>query len=137
MAALWEQFDGDAQLTAQGTVVTTEIYHNEVDDHVFASAPITVVDGIMTFITDTDDLFSAHLLVAPEIMTAGDVATIPRHGREMWYSWFVARGPLVFRLRSKRTIHPEQKLWMHIVKQRGGTASALRWGFQMLNVRHQ
>ncbi len=137
MAGLWEEFDQSTAITTEGAKITTEIFHNEVDDHVFASAPITIVDGTVTIVTDTDDLFAVKLVVVPELYVAADIEALARHERENWYSWFVARGPVIYRIRSGRTIYPEQKLWVTIRKARGGNSSQIRIGELFFMVRHQ
>ncbi len=137
MAALWESYSETFGLTAVASQDAEEIFHNEVDDHVFASAPITIVDGIVTIITDTDDLCLVDLVIAPEHMTEALVEAVAIHEQMSWYKWFCARGPLVFRLRSKRTIQPEHKLWVRCIKSQGGNATDIHVGLNLLMVRHQ
>ncbi len=137
MSALWEEYTQTATLSTVSSVTQQEIFHNEVDDHVFASAPITIVDGIITIITDTDDLMLVRLGIFHEIFTGGDLANVEPHHTQWWYKWHCARGPLVFRLRSKRTINPEHKLWVFFKKQQGANSTILHIGEELLMVRHQ
>lgn len=137
MAGLWEQYPFTGVLSTEGTTVQVELFHNEVDDHIFASAPITIVDGICTINTDNDNLFSVWFIVVNEEMASADVAAISRHERAVWYVFYAVRGPLVFRMKSKKTIFPEEKLWVRIQKDGGNTSSELRGGIQMFMVRHQ
>ncbi len=137
MSGLWEEYDTSTVVTAIGDQASVELFHNEVDDHIFASAPITIVDGILTVITNTDDLCKVKLVIAHESFNATAIAALGRHEPQNWYSWFCARGPLVFRMRSKKTIFPEHKLWMKMIKQRGTTATTVNVGLEAFMVRHQ
>ncbi len=137
MAALWEEYDQTVSLTAVAAESSQEIFHNEVDDHIFASAPITIVDGIVTIITDTDDLCRVKLCIAHELMSAADIQALDAHDSLWWYRWSCARGPLVFRIRSKKTIHPEHKLHIYMQKLRGANPTNVHIAEQLLMVRHQ
>ena len=92
------------------------------------------VDGIVTVTCDTVNLMGVRLLVLPETMVSGDFDenTIAPHDQAVWYSWFAAAGPLVFRLRSKKTIPSNYKLWLQIWKEGGGTATVCRVGLMLL-----
>ncbi len=137
MSALWEEYDQTVSLGAVGSESSAEIFHNEVDDHIFASAPITIVDGIVTIITDTDDLCRVKLCIVHELISAADIQAFQAHDSSWWYRWACARGPLVFRLRSKRTIPPEHKLQVYYQKLRGATSTNVHVAEQLLMVRHQ
>ncbi len=137
MSALWEDYTTTFGLTAVSAAGSSELFHNEVDDHIFASAPITVVDGIATFIGDTDDLCRIKLVVAHESFVAADIEALGSHEDQNWYRWFVARGPLVYRIRSKRTIPPEHKLWATAIKSQGANPTDVHMGLSLLLVRHQ
>ncbi len=132
---VWERYDGEhTGLATPGVHLNTEIFANAQADENFEASDVVAVDGILTVITDTDDLCGLRLIVAPEEMVTGDITEdIPQpHNRMVWYSWFVARGPMVFRLRSKKTVPPEHKLWVTTWKARGATSTALRWGLHVL-----
>jgi len=131
MAGVWEQYDIEKTFTTPATQ-QSELFQNEEDTDNFQSADIVGVDGIITIITDTDDLCRVRLLIAPESNDGSDVAAIPFHSPGQWYSWFCARGPLVFRLRSKKTIPPEHKLWMQTAKVRGSSTTVIRVGAMFL-----
>ncbi len=136
---VWERYDRSEVLTAQGGHVNREIFHNLQADENFESSDVVIVDGIVTFITDTDDLCGARLLVVPEEILDGTLTEdVPQpHNDMVYYSWFVARGPMVFRLRSKKTVPPEHKLWMQVWKATSGggtTATTIRWGLHVLFV---
>ncbi len=137
MAGLWETYPFLASLSTAGTKSSTELFHNEVDDHIFASAPITIVDGIATLYSDGTNLFRTKLVIAHESFASGDVEALGRHEPQNWYSWYIVGGPLVFRLRSKRTIPPEHKLWVTTEKVGGGVAENVRGGCELFMVRHQ
>ncbi len=137
MAALWEDYSKTVNIATLNGQGALELFHNEVDDHVFASAPITIVDGIVTVHTNTDDMFRVKLIVAHELFASADVNALGSHESQNWYRWFCVRGPLVFRLRSKRTIESEHKLWIQWTKVQGSTASDCHVGMAFLMVRHQ
>ncbi len=137
MAALWEEYSWTHSLSTVASVTATELFHNEVDDHIFASAPITIVDGVVTMFTNGDDLFLTSLVVCNEQLVSAEVSAIPRHSPEVYYSMYNIGGPLVFRLRSKKTIPPEHKLWVRSIKAQGADAEDSRGGVQLLMVRHQ
>ncbi len=137
MAALWEEYSWTFGLTTVNSQASAEIFHNEVDDHIFASAPITIVDGIVTIAADVHALTAIKLGVFPELYNSADVeATLP-HTSEWWYRWHATKGTLVFRLRSKRTIYPEQKLWWMAQKKQDVSLQDVYVGANFLMVRHQ
>ncbi len=131
---VWERYDGTVSLGAVGTHANAEIFANAQADENFEASDVVGVDGILTLITDTDDLCGLRLIVAPEEMVTGDITEdIPQpHSRMIWYSWFAARGPMVFRLRSKKTVPPEHKLWVNMWKARGTATTNLNWGLHVL-----
>ncbi len=133
---VWERYDGQSTVAAVGDHVNTEIFHNVQADENFEASDVVIVDGIVTFITQTDDLVGCRLLVVPEeILTATLNEDVPQpHNDMVYYSWYVARGPMVFRLRSKRTVPPEHKLWMQVWKAQGGSTTNVGWGIHLLFV---
>ncbi len=137
MAALWESYVKSRTLSALNSKNSDELFHNEVDDHIFASAPITVVDGIATLHTRGDDMMRVKLVVAHESFAGSDIEALGAHEVQNWYNWFVSQGPLVFRLRSKRTIPPEHKLWATYEKVEGTASQIVTIGVNLLMVRHQ
>ncbi len=134
--AVWERYDLDPVLSTQGSHSNTEVFHNEETSDNFQSADVAIVDGIITVITDTDDLVGVRLLIADEIIATGSLTEDDPepHNNMVYYSWFAARGPLVFRLRSKRLIRPEQKLWCQVWKARGTASTTIRVGLHLLFV---
>ncbi len=137
MATLWEEYSVSTSLSAVGASLAVEIFHNEVDDHLFASAPITVVDGVTTILVTGDDLVTVALAFANENQDATEVAAMQRHERPQWYSFYACRGPLVFRMKSKKTLYPEEKIWVVMRKAVGTAATTVEVGVQLLLVRHQ
>ncbi len=136
---IWERYDGEGGVTAVGNHINTEVFHNEEDTDNFQNADVIIVDGILTVITDTDDLVGIRTLVCPELLTTVDLTedNPGPHDRMVYYSWFAGRGPLVFRLRSKKTIPPEHKLWMQVWKARGTTLTDVKWGLHVfLHLKH-
>jgi len=133
---VWERYDLDPVLAAQGAHSNTQVFKNEEDTDNFQSADVVIVDGIITVITDTDDLCGVRLIIASELLVSGDLtedAPAP-HDNMVYYSWYAARGPLVFRLRSKRTIPPEYALWVQAWKARGTVSTTVRIGAHFLFV---
>ncbi len=137
MAALWEHFYFTHQIGAVGNTAGNEIFHNEVDDHIFASAPITMVDGICTLYHTGVGFSRVWLTIAHELLTAAEVQAMQLHDSSHWYKWYIAQGPLVFRLRSKRTIPPEHKLWVSVQKLYSASVEDIQVGIDLLMVRHQ
>ncbi len=131
--AIWERFATNTQLTGSGSHTNSEILHNQEDTDNFQNADIVFVDGIVTIHTDTDDLCGVRFIVAHEVLTTGDLTEdVPSPDSGMvWYSHFVARGPLVFRYRSKKTLRPQHKLWCQMWKQIGSTQTQLNVGIQL------
>ncbi len=96
--------------------------------------PQTVVDGYVTIITDSDDLCEVRLFgPAPGFTSPGDFAFSSPVRKEpiCWYWFKVGRGPMVFRIRSKRTFDYLEELWMAPVKLRGSNPTELLVGYSM------
>ncbi len=133
---VWERYDIDPVVTAQGDHSNTAVFHNEEDTDNFQSADVVIVDGIVTVLTNTDDLCGVRMLIASELLLTGDLTEDQPnpHDDQVYYSWYVGRGPLVFRLRSKRIVPPEHKLWVQVWKARGSTATTVAVGLHLLFV---
>ncbi len=133
---VWERYDGAHVVAAAGSHVNSEIFANAQADENFEAADVVAVDGIFTVLTDTDEMCGVRLIVAPEEMVTGDLtADVPQpHSRLVWYEFWCGRGPMVFRLRSKKTVPPEHKLWVTSWKATsGGSVSTnVRWGLRIL-----
>ncbi len=131
---VWERYDGNATLSAVGQHSNQEVFANAQADENFEASDVVGVDGILTVITDTDNLCGIRLIVAPEEMVSADInEDVPQpHNRMVWYSFYAARGPMVFRLRSKKTVHPEHKLWINLWKAQGTDSTVLFWGLHVL-----
>ncbi len=127
---IWQRFTETAPITTVGNSTEIELLHNQVSDDVHLSGNLVIVDGIITVVSDTDDLFGLRLLIEDESVVAADLTedSPEAHSPHVYYSWFCCRGPLIFRLRSKKTIPPEHKLWFQAWKAQGGNASNLHFG---------
>ncbi len=140
MPGRWERFSDAQNLTTAGSHTNLELFSNQPDPaaggDVLFERDVVIVDGIVTIHTDTDDLCGVRLVVAHEIIASGDISdTVPaEHDDMLYYSWFVARGPMIFRLRSKKTIHPNEKLWLTSWKENGSTATTIRTGMRLFVV---
>ncbi len=132
--ALWERYDTQSIVTAVGDHTVSNVLLNEEDTDNFQNADLAIVDGIVTVITNSDDLVGVRLLLTDEIVDINDINEgDPEPGNRMvWYTWFCARGPLIFRLRSKRLLHPHHFLRMNIWKARGTTATTVNVGMNFL-----
>ena len=138
MAALWEEYAQSGNVAAVGSKQQFEIFHNEVDDHVFASAPITIVDGIVTIMSDlSTDMVGVKLGIFHELFTSSDITQLGATDPSWWYRFMIQGGPLVFRLRSKRTIPSEHKLWIDFEKKIATNSTTVNVGMELLMVRHQ
>ncbi len=134
---VWERYSQTATLTTIGSHQNTEVFHNEVDAHTFQSRDIVIVDGIVYVHNDGAEMWGVRLIVAPEVMASGDITENypPPHDNMVYYSWFVGgNSPLIFRLRSKKTIPSEHKLWINVWKEQGGSQETLRTGQHLLFV---
>ncbi len=137
--AFKDRYDSQSTLAAVGDHINHEILSNQSSPEPWDDHSFTIVDGQLTIITDTDDLCGARLVVAHEMLGDSDLSeSNPDPEDDMvWYSWFCARGPLVFRIVSKKTIRPEYKLWLTTWKARGSTSTILRWGMNLMIQPHQ
>ncbi len=128
----WREFSHQFDLTTVQTADTpVEVFQNDDDP----ALDRTLVDGYVTIITDTDDLCQVALYApCPNFTVASDLTfAVPNRNEPIfWYSMNCARGPMVFRLRSKRTFGPEQEFWMNAKKLRGGIASSIKVGLLFL-----
>ncbi len=129
--AEWFNFSTEFTITTAGTMGTPV--------QVFAQDDIigdrTVVDGYVTLVTDTDNLCQVRMYApTPAFTSSGDFAfsTPARREAVNWYWFNCALGPMVFRLRSKRTFRPDQEWWIACAKLSGGTQSTVRVGIQAL-----
>ncbi len=117
-----DRFDGEFIGTAIGDHGNFEVIHNDAPTDVWEAHSLTIVDLSLTVMSNGDDLFGVRLLApVSELLLSGDLTELnPKPEDPMvWYSWYFARGPLVFRTRTKRTIHPEFSLWCRCGKHRG------------------
>ncbi len=128
----WFEGSNSFSITTAQTMGTPILIYTQDDDPPRAR---TIVDGYITVITDTDNLCQIRLFgPLPGFTSAGDLAfatpTIAEASR--WYSFDCARGPMVWRIRSKRTFEHLEELWIGGVKLRGGDATALIVGWRFL-----
>ncbi len=132
--AFKQTYSGSFSLTAQGTHVNQEIISNQSSAEPWDDHDLTIVDGQLTVIGDTDDLVGIRFILAHEDVVDGDLDDTDPSAEDpqVWYSFWSARGPLVFRLISKKTIHPEQKMWIQVWKGQGSTATITSWGLNLM-----
>ncbi len=131
----WSTVLHSATLSTQGAHDNSELLYNQLEagDEPWENRDVVVVDGIVTVISNSDDLIGVRLLVAHEIIVDGDLSdTQPSDPDDMiWYTWFAGRGPLVFRIRSKRTIPTQYKLWGQMYKALGSTSTAILVAYRL------
>ncbi len=128
--AIWQRFSGTATLGTPGAHSNFEVLINGQESDAFESKDLVIVDGIVVVHCNTDELMGMRFIIAEETIVTGDLnelAPLP-HSDMVYYSWFFSRGPLVFRLRSKRTIPNEYTLWAQLWKEQGGTSTVTHWG---------
>lgn len=133
--AIWERFSTENTLSTAATHTNNLLLHNQEDTDNFQNADIVLVDGILTVITDTDDLCGVRLILMHELIEDDanlDEGNPQPDSRQVWYTFFCARGPLVFRLRSKKTLWPQHKLYLQAWKEKGGTSTTIRCGILLL-----
>ncbi len=121
--AEWIDWDESFTVSTTQTMVTPiNVFTNS------ANRDLTVVDGYVTILTDTDELCQVRMFgPVPGFASSGDFAFATPERKEAlnWYWFNCGRGPMVFRIRSKRTFDPLQELWIGGVKLRGAGASTL------------
>lgn len=136
--AHWLRFDHTATLLTVGDHNNLELLHNDLPSfEEWQSGDLVIVDGIVTVAVDTlGSLIGVRLLVASEHLGTADLdEDNPQPFDPMvYYSWYVAGGPVVFRLRSKKTVHPEEKLWLQTWKAQGVTSPIVLVGLHLLVV---
>ncbi len=114
--AHWLRFQREESGLSIGNHGNVELLHNDLPSfEEWQSGDLVIVDGIVTVHIDIQTMMAGvRLLVASEHLGTGDLDwDNPQPFDPMvYYSWFVGGGPVVFRLRSKKTIHPEEKLWL-------------------------
>ncbi len=132
--AFKDRYDGAESMTAIGDHTNTILISNNSSAEPWDDQSLTIVDGQLTVLTDTDDLCGVRFIVAPELVVTADINenTPDPEDPMVWYSYFCGRGPLVFRLLSKKTIHPEEVLWIQFWKARGGNLTSAKWGLNLM-----
>ncbi len=128
--AIWERYQGEQSVTTVGVHANTEVFHNQEDTDNFQNADIVGVDGVLTVLTADDDLIGIRLLVCHELLTSGDLHEDDPtpDAPQVWYTFFAGRGPMVFRLRSKKTVPPQHKLWVQSWKAAGSLTTSVKFG---------
>ncbi len=131
--AVWERYQKSNTLSTAATHVTDELFHNQAaSGQNFQSVDVVCVDGIVSVVTDTDDLVGIRLLVVDENLTVVDEDDPEPHLRSVYYSWFTARGPAFFRLLSKKTVPPEHKMYLQTWKALGSSSTVINVGLHLL-----
>ncbi len=130
--AIWERYQGEMSLTALGDDTSRVLILNKEDTDNFQNADLVIVDGILTLHTDTDDLIGVRLLIRDEGATGLTENDPEPHHRAVYYEWFTARGPVIHRLLSKRTVPPNHNLIIQGWKASGTTSTTFRYGLRVL-----
>ncbi len=131
---IWERYDETVALSTVGAHQNTKLFTNLEDTDHFQNADVTIVDGIVTIITDTDDLCMVRLIIADELVTDAEINedTPATSDRMHYYTWYCGRGPLIFRLRSKRTIATSESIWLNVSKALGANVTNIHVGLMLL-----
>ncbi len=118
-------------VSTPGSSDNKELFYNQ-STAIGGGSPLVIVDGILTFLTDTDDLCGARLVTADEMIIDSDLTeNTPEEDSDMvFYHWYVGRGPLIFRTRTKRRLSNDEKLWMTLWKELGSTNTNIQCGYQ-------
>ncbi len=130
----WTRHSHAATLSTEDATNNKELIHNNpTTAEPWTASRLVIVDGFVTLISDTDNLCGCRLLVVPEDIVDGDIdATNPEDpDPSIYYSFFFGRGPMVFRLRSKKTIGPNDKLWVSLWKESGTDSTIARAGLRL------
>ncbi len=123
MSSEWIDFNLGFSVAGEGAFDAAQLVFTNNEQ---PARPRTVVDGYLTVITDTDNLCQVRMYGPCQSFAAsGDFSlNVPARAEEInWYRLNCGRGPMVFRIRSKRTFEPEEELWVAGVKWRGTTST--------------
>ncbi len=133
---LWTEYSTTDSISAVGAEVLTELYQNAVTDEKDQGGDVVIVDGLICIHSNTDDLMGVRLIVAHGGLVSADLdlSSLLRREDLIFYNWHTARGPSYFRLRSKKAIAPQYKLWSHTYKLRGTSATQINVGYQLATV---
>ncbi len=95
----------------------------------------TIVDGFVTIMVNTDALHDVTLYApAPNFAVAADFtfADPSRNEPIVWYRFGCAAGPLVYRIKSQRTLGAKEEVWAMTRQLRGSISSVVRVQWQFL-----
>ncbi len=126
---------------AHNHVVTSNSVANNVElitPTFYDDNHLTIVDGIFLMGSDSDDLWVVRLVHTPELIGTADLTASQPDGddRMNYYYWHVNRGPILMRLRSKKTLFEEESLWLQSWKISGTSQQELNVGIQIGYVVH-
>ncbi len=134
--AFKQRYSGQDTHSSNDVHIETDLVSNQAGAEPWDDHDLTVVDGQLTVITDSDDLVGVRFLVIHESYTVTTEDDPAPQDPQVWYSFWCARGPMVFRLISKRTIPPEHDLRIQTWKDLGGTSTNVRWGLNLMLQSH-
>ncbi len=127
--AIWERYQKSRTITNVGDAFGDLLLTNDITDNNFLSSDLVIVDGIITISGSTDNLCGTRLLVLDQDDTnTADENNPEPHHPSVYYTWFSAKGMVSFRLRSKKTLPPEHKLWLQSWKAGGALAHDIHVG---------
>ncbi len=131
---VWEQYSTAHSLSGVGAFTNVSKLTNLEDTDNFQNASLFIVDGIVTVITNSDDLVAVRLYVATNLLVSADLdpSVIGRSSPLIYYEFHCARGPLVFRLRSKKEVRTADTLWISAIKLQGTITTAVYVAVQVL-----
>ncbi len=129
--AIWERYQRSSVLGAVGSHVDSELLENEAAAENFQSADLVIVDGIVTIVADQPTLCGVRLLILDAEDTSQTEDDPEPHHPAVYYTWFAGLGVQAFRLRSKKTLPPEHKLWLQTWKAGGTTTTNVHVGLML------
>ncbi len=143
MSRFWVRHQATLGATAANALHSNiNVYHNsrEQVNNLVLIQKVTVVATVLWAITDTDDTWSATLVVIPEadtpayatpsVLESSQGASDP----EVKGHYIFARGPTLYTPQRAISIPTEHKLFVRWNKEEGGVTSSFRYHIQFLVV---
>ncbi len=126
----WLRTNGSDVHVANLAEVNTQILQN-AGSSVQENRRLTLLGYYFTLYSATSDMYVARVMVAPELIQTGDLTdSSPEDDDDMlWAKHYAHAGvPGYFQIKSKRTLGPDDKLWVQTFTI--STAASIHWSFQ-------
>ncbi len=135
-SGFWVRQHGVDTHVAVDTAVETIVLSN-AGSSIQENRELTMLGFYFTLYSATSAMYAARLLVVPEMINSGDLAhNIPEDDDQMVWSKFYAHAgvPGYFQLKSKRTLHPDDRCFVQTFCI--NVADGIVWSWQSYVVGH-